>query len=60
MVTIRKCQINNQLDEAERADDESDLAFVDPDHAKEDKEEENEETIMEKTVASPVEQRVEE
>ena len=52
---IRKRILNNQLDAAESVDDDGDSAFADPDHVEEDKEEEDTETVVVKTVTPLVE-----
>ena len=60
MERIHKRLIDNQLNAAESTDDDGNSTFADPDYAEEGKEEEDEDTAVEKTVASTVEQRVEE
>ena len=60
MERIRKRLISNQLNAAERTNNESNSAFAAPDHAGEDKEKEDAETFEAKTVAPLIEQRAEE
>ena len=57
---ISKHQISNQLNAAESANNNGNSTFADPDHAEEDKEEGDEETVAEKIIAPPAEQRAEE